>query len=199
VSSRQKARDAFGLSRMNESIAPEPNKPNPWNRLNRYLRGGIIFVIGALIGGALASPDSAKVDQANAIAAKQKSIYADAYSKRDEAEQRVDELNDQAAEARVQQRTAEKKLATLRRKVRGARSTIAKSSFPGEGTFRVGKEVEPGTYKAAGSSGCYWARLGSGDTSDIIDNNNADGPVLLTIEPGDFAIEVARCATFHKQ
>jgi hypothetical protein len=195
---------------MNETNEPSQSRPNFWKRLPGWARGGAIFVLGALIGAAIASPDQSKIDKANQITAKEQAIYAAAYVKRDRANSEYEDLNgqlddvrseiaDQNATARADQRAQSKKLAKLKSKVSGARKTIAKRSFSGEGTYRVGKDVEPGTYKAAASSGCYWARLGSGDTSDIIDNNNADGPVLLTIEPGDFAIEVTRCSTFHKQ
>jgi hypothetical protein len=58
--------------------------------------------------------------------------------------------------------------------------------------------LQPGTYKADASPGCYWARLKSLDTSDIIDNQNTDGPVVLQILSTDKAVEVARCGEFHK-
>jgi hypothetical protein len=58
--------------------------------------------------------------------------------------------------------------------------------------------VRPGTYRAAASPGCYWARLSSLDTSDIIDNDNADGPVVVQVLPSDKAFQTTRCASFHK-
>jgi hypothetical protein len=195
---------------MNETNESQNTRFSWWSNRPGWLRGGAILILGLIIGVSIAQPEPAKEKQANAITAKQKSIYAAAYAKREDAQLEYDKLaqqsedlqtkiSDQQAESRADQRAAKKKLTKLRHKITGARTEVAKSTFPGEGTFRVGAEVEPGTYKAAAQSGCYWARLASGDTSDIIDNNNADGPVLLTIEPGDFAIEVAGCSTFHKQ
>lgn len=67
-------------------------------------------------------------------------------------------------------------------------------SFPGDGTFVVGTDIKPGTYKTAGMPGCYWARLASLDTSNIIDNNNTDGPTTVTILRSDKAFETQGCA-----
>jgi hypothetical protein len=36
------------------------------------------------------------------------------------------------------------------------------------------------------------------DTSDIIDNDNADGPVVVEILPSDKAFETDGCADFHR-
>ncbi|MEU5894458.1 hypothetical protein ABZ835_48000 [Streptomyces sp. NPDC047461] len=57
---------------------------------------------------------------------------------------------------------------------------VPKDGIPGDGTFLVGKEVEPGTYRSEGkgSFGCYWARLSdtTGESDAIIANGSAEGP-----------------------
>ena len=67
-----------------------------------------------------------------------------------------------------------------------------------DGTYEVGVDIEPGTYKSAGGVGsvprCYWARLSSFDESDIIANHLAEGPTTVTIKRGDVAFKTARCA-----
>lgn len=68
----------------------------------------------------------------------------------------------------------------------------------GKGTHLVGTangDITPGTYRTAGSSGCYWARLSGlgGSIDDIIANNNASGPAIVTIEATDKAFESTRC------
>jgi predicted membrane-bound mannosyltransferase len=83
-------------------------------------------------------------------------------------------------------------------KVGAAERAARASTFAGEGTYLVGTDVKPGTYKADAMEGCYWARLKSLDTNDIIDNQNADGPVVLQILGTDKAVEVSGCAEFHK-
>jgi hypothetical protein len=73
----------------------------------------------------------------------------------------------------------------------------------GAGTYVVGPDIIPGTYKTAGpvnTSLCYWARLRdtSGELSSIIANNNISGPTTVTIKPTDGAFQTSRCATWNK-
>jgi hypothetical protein len=83
-------------------------------------------------------------------------------------------------------------------KVTGDEASFKKNTIPGDGEFLVGKEVTPGIYHAVASTGCYWARLSSLNTEDIIDNNNVDGPVTIEIGSSDKAFEAEGCAPFHK-
>ncbi len=71
-------------------------------------------------------------------------------------------------------------------------------SFPGNGIYRVGKDVAAGTYRSRGGSGCYWARLRafSGDLNAILANMNVDGPTVVTIKPTDRGFETQRCGTW---
>jgi hypothetical protein len=69
----------------------------------------------------------------------------------------------------------------------------------GDGTFQVGKEIQPGTYRTReGASGCYYARLKgfSGSFDDIIANENADGPAVVTIAAGDAGFLSQNCGTW---
>ncbi|MCA1189238.1 MULTISPECIES: PASTA domain-containing protein [unclassified Saccharopolyspora] len=75
----------------------------------------------------------------------------------------------------------------------------------GDGTYAVGTDIEPGTYKSAGPSSsvvpmCYWARLKdtSGEFDSIIANNVGEGPATVTIQDGDGAFEVRGCQPFEK-
>ncbi len=70
---------------------------------------------------------------------------------------------------------------------------------PGDGTFRVGLDVQPGTYRSDGSDGCYWARLKglSGSTNDIIANSAAPGPQVVEIAPTDVAFKSSNCASWE--
>jgi hypothetical protein len=69
-----------------------------------------------------------------------------------------------------------------------------KISF-GEGTWAVGVDIAPGTYRASGESGCYWQRVsGFGGTTDqIIANDFATGSAVVTIEPTDKGFGSRRC------
>jgi hypothetical protein len=91
-------------------------------------------------------------------------------------------------------------LRTLEDKASGARYLVRHSSIPGTGTFLVNKEINPGTYRAASSPGCYWERESNlnGDVDSIAANDNADGPVIVAVSPADVAFKASGCATFHK-
>jgi hypothetical protein len=73
-------------------------------------------------------------------------------------------------------------------------SGTPKTSF-GDGTWAVGIDIAPGTYKSSTESGCYWQRLsGFGGTfSDIIANDNPMGPAVVTIAPTDKGFSTKRC------
>ncbi|MEV0523066.1 hypothetical protein AB0I66_06535 [Streptomyces sp. NPDC050439] len=77
--------------------------------------------------------------------------------------------------------------------------------IPGDGTFVVGTEAKPGTYRTAGPAddvidNCYWARLKStsGDVGDIIANGNTKGPATVTISPGDKAFQTTGCTDWKR-
>ncbi|MFC8514317.1 hypothetical protein [Streptomyces sp. NPDC057257] len=77
--------------------------------------------------------------------------------------------------------------------------------FPGDGTFVVGKDIKPGTYRTDGPQGglitdCYWARLSStsGDVNDIIANESTKGQTTVTISPSDKAFTTNGCKTWEK-
>lgn len=78
----------------------------------------------------------------------------------------------------------------------------APGTIPGAGTFMVGSDIEPGTYKTAGPDGfgCYYARLKdtSGDFGSIINNNVSQGPATVTISASDGAFETSGCQTWTK-
>jgi hypothetical protein len=78
--------------------------------------------------------------------------------------------------------------------------TSSKTSF-GDGTYIVGTDITPGTYKNTGSEGCYYARLhGFGDTlDDIIANDNVDTATIVTISASDKGFQSTRCGTWTKQ
>lgn len=68
-----------------------------------------------------------------------------------------------------------------------------------DGTYQVGKDIKPGTYRTrTGSSGCYYARLSGfgGSTDEIIANNLTDAPAVVTIAPTDKGFTTERCGTW---
>jgi hypothetical protein len=66
--------------------------------------------------------------------------------------------------------------------------------------YFVSTDIEPGTYKSSGQTGCYYARLAgfSGGLDDIIANNNTDSAAIVTIDAGDKGFESKGCGTWTK-
>jgi hypothetical protein len=73
---------------------------------------------------------------------------------------------------------------------------VIPGSFSGSGMFRVGSDIQPGTYRTTG--GGYWARLScaGGDFNCIIANNNASGQDYVTILASDAYFESSRMGTW---
>lgn len=69
----------------------------------------------------------------------------------------------------------------------------------GDGTYQVGTDIKPGTYRTqSGSTGCYYERLKgfSGTDSDILANNLTDYPAIVTILPTDKGFTSKNCGTW---
>jgi hypothetical protein len=66
----------------------------------------------------------------------------------------------------------------------------------GTGTYRVGKEVKPGTYESFDVDGCYWARQNR--NGGTIDNDFVTSAkrVQVTIRKGDYGFETRGCGTW---
>lgn len=68
-----------------------------------------------------------------------------------------------------------------------------------EGTYIVGTDIRPGTYRSSEADGCYWARLRgfSGELNDIITNDFRDGgQAIVTIKPSDEGFTTSGCGTW---
>lgn len=78
--------------------------------------------------------------------------------------------------------------------------TTSKTSFD-DGTYIVGTDLEPGTYRNTGDQGCYWARLSGfgGTTDEIISNDNTDTAAIVTISTSDKGFQSNGCGTWTKQ
>jgi hypothetical protein len=81
--------------------------------------------------------------------------------------------------------------------------SVPKTIMETDGTYRVGIDILPGTYHSAGprpggESDCYWARLSSLNSTDIITNDISTGPQSVTILPKDTAFLTRSCQAWQK-
>ncbi len=74
------------------------------------------------------------------------------------------------------------------------------SSGFGDGAYLVGSDIQPGTYRSAGTSDCYWERLSSltGDFDAILANDRAVGQVYVDVLPTDVAFSAEGCGTWSR-
>jgi hypothetical protein len=70
------------------------------------------------------------------------------------------------------------------------------------GTFIVGVDIAPGTWRSNGTASCYWERERSftGSLGDIIANDFTTGPTIVSISATDKGFKTnAGCGTWTKQ
>jgi hypothetical protein len=145
---------------------PPPARPKtdaqPW-----YKRGWVIFLAGVLVGGIIGAASGGKSgSQATATSI----VFRDR-----EVPARPQPTSMPTAGRAGQTTTITK-----------PKPTTAPAPTYGDGTYEVGSEIQPGTYRTSGGE-CYWERLKgfSGEFEDIIANGNISGPSRMTIRSSD--------------
>lgn len=81
-----------------------------------------------------------------------------------------------------------------------ANSPATPVSAFGDGTYIVGADITAGTYRAAGSPACFWARLSGfgGTPSETIANDFGHTGPIVTISPTDVGFKTSGCGTWTK-
>lgn len=83
-----------------------------------------------------------------------------------------------------------------------APAQAAGPTLPGDGTYEVGVDIQPGTYVSdkPSSGNCYWARLKDTDSFEgIIANNNSAGRSVVTIKKSDKFFQSTGCSDWAKR
>lgn len=71
----------------------------------------------------------------------------------------------------------------------------------GDGSYRVGRDIRPGTYVTTGSTRyCYWSRVSSfdGSLSSILANDIGSGQRIVTIAAGDYGVTFDDCGSWTR-
>jgi hypothetical protein len=72
-----------------------------------------------------------------------------------------------------------------------------KTTIDGDGTYAVGKDIQPGTYSSAGPVGdgaCYWKRVNG---TNIVDNALTKKAQIVQIEPTDTSFTTNECQAWQ--
>lgn len=190
-----------------EPTPPAPRQPRNWARwaiLAGVLAGGLVVGGGIGIGIGLASSDPTQSDEYHALQGDLKtsqSAIATAEQRAREAEQKGRLAENAAAQRQAELDKSAAAVTAREQAVAAVEQRIVATSIK-EGTWTVGRDVEPGTYTTATAvtGSCYWGIYRSGSNgSDIIDNDNVKGgfPTVTLSEGQDFTNN--RCGTFVKQ
>jgi hypothetical protein len=193
-----------------EPKADEPKKPNAdarsiFRRLGKWTAVVVAFFVALVIGvglGAAVNPsdDTASanpetVTVASTVTGEGETVTETVTETISATKVEKEKLNDREAE--LNQRAAE--LRQGEKELQRQIGIVQRTSF-GAGTYLVGKEITPGTYRSSGKNGCYWERLSGlgGDFGDIIANDNPTGPALVAISSSDKAFSSDRCGTWRR-
>lgn len=77
-----------------------------------------------------------------------------------------------------------------------------KSTVSGDGMYKVGTDIQPGTYKSTGNADgqCYWERTKDAlhGTDSITANDNVTGNAIVTITRSDAYFKSSGCGDWRK-
>lgn len=179
--------------------------------------GVVAFGVGAA-AGASGTPDPTSTTEYKALAKELDTTNSDLQQTQDDLTEAQDALGDlpdredqleqdqeqlkqdQADLAKREQAVAaaEKAVAKREKAVGLVEQEIKNNTVDGNGMYKVGTDMKPGTYKTAGKNGCYYAVLNSTDTFDIAVNGNPPGPAFATVSAGQY-FESDGCADWVLQ
>lgn len=72
-------------------------------------------------------------------------------------------------------------------------------TIPGDGTYLVGVDVEPGLYRTQASGDCAWVRRDGVDAaSEVLASGGGVGQVYAEVLVGDFAFTATNCGAWQK-
>ncbi|CAN5642223.1 hypothetical protein BH20ACT21_BH20ACT21_26230 [soil metagenome] len=108
-----------------------------------------------------------------------------------ELDARATSLDERQAELDARERRQDERERGL--DARAAAVTVVERRQFSDGLFKVGLDIQSGTYHTEGGSSCYWAKLGA-DDNDIIDNFFGNGPLTVVINAAWF--ESNGCGTW---
>ncbi|HEV2372165.1 MAG TPA: hypothetical protein VGS19_08355 [Streptosporangiaceae bacterium] len=101
------------------------------------------------------------------------------------------------AQVQAQYKSRLASVQSLQRQLQREQGIVQKSTISADGVYVVGKDIPAGNYHTTGMNQCYYATLGSTDTSNILDNNNFNGPETVDVS-GAYAFQIQGGCTWVK-
>ncbi len=183
-----------------EPLAKPTQPASPHRRRGLLaLVGGVILVVGGGIGagvGAAVNSHASQLsaDQAQIRMLQGKLVHAYRAAAIDQQQAATAQQTSADAVTRAQTQAAaqyasrEAAVKRLLRKLQTEQGAVQANTISADGVYVVGQDIKPGTYHTSGAPGggspggqCYYALLSSDNTSDIIDNNNFNGPETIDV------------------
>lgn len=196
---------AAGLTGLYTLIFKKPSwasLPNRNAAIAVAIAGGASLLIGSVAAGADARRDNRAAPPETATSA---TLEADAQARLKEREDALAKAEAEST-ARLEMREAEVKKAEEAVKAReaavgGAEAAAAANTIK-EGTWTVGRDISPGTYRTTAEVGsrCYWSITVTGSNgADIIENDIVSGGFPQVVLSEGQTFESSRCGTWTKQ
>jgi hypothetical protein len=101
------------------------------------------------------------------------------------------------AKAAAEYSVREAAVQRLHRKLTREQGIVQASTISSDGVYVIGKDIPAGAYHTTGGGQCYYATLGSTDTSNILDNNNFNGPETVDVTSA-YAFEISGGCTWTR-
>lgn len=176
-----------------------------------WVVGAAVLLVVAGIGAGTTLPDPKNSREFQALTAEKEALQSDMKSLQGNydtldagikgREARVQAREDAVGKADAAVKTADAAVKRREAAVKTAETTQAANTIK-EGTWTVGVDIQPGTYRATAdvSSGCYWGIYRSGSNgSSIVDNDIVSGgrPTVTLSVGQDF--KTSRCGSWLKQ
>ena len=208
-------------TQIRETHQPLPEPPLPPTRTKRrwvtpLVVGVAAFALGAAAGvGGSQSQLTDLRERSETAESRIVALEGEVSAAQADAAERLEELRAKQSELstlRSESGSSDDEVKRLELEIQSLEEQIAQAKEPapapvpgprrsfGDGTYRVGEEIDPGTYAASGGSNCYWARLSgfSGSLGDIIANGIGSPHPLVTISSSDVGFDSQRCGTWTR-
>ena len=171
---------------------PEPDgKRRTW--LTATVVGLLAFFLGMGIGGSGSTPDQPVVEEATAASG----------ATAEELDRQEADLESREGDLRTKQEDLDQReqdLETRERELEASPSTGTDTI--GNGVFKVGDDVQPGTYESEGPDDpqlpCTYRVSTDEDGDDIVQSEVSEGPGTVTLEEGQY-FRSEYCRTWTQQ